>query len=53
MVFEYILKKQGIDRLRTLILFRTLISVNLTGICLRTGDYTMEFEPATALELEG
>lgn len=55
MVFEYILKKQGIDPGKDLNIVQN-IDFGLTSQAFATGqgDYTMEFEPvATALELEG
>lgn len=55
MVFEYILKKQGIDPSEDLDIVQN-IAFGLTSQAFASGqgDYTMEFEPAaTALELEG
>ncbi|NLJ96877.1 MAG: ABC transporter substrate-binding protein [Clostridiales bacterium] len=55
MVFEYILKKQGIDPSEDLNIVQN-IDFGLTSQAFASGqgDYTMEFEPAaTALELEG
>ena len=55
MVFEYILKKQGIDPKKDLTIIQN-IDFGLTSQAFSSGeaDYTMEFEPAaTALELEG
>jgi NitT/TauT family transport system substrate-binding protein len=55
MVFEYILKKQGIDPFKDLNIIQN-IDFGLTSQAFASGqgDYTMEFEPAaTALELEG
>lgn len=55
MVFEYILKKQGIDPTSDLTIVQN-IDFGLTSQAFASGqgDYTIEFEPAaTALELEG
>jgi NitT/TauT family transport system substrate-binding protein len=55
MVFEYILKKQGIDPKKDLTIIQN-IDFGLTSQAFASGqgDYTIEFEPAaTALELEG
>lgn len=55
MVFEYILKKQGIDPKKDLTIIQN-IDFGLTAQAFASGqgDYTCEFEPAaTALELEG
>lgn len=55
MVFEYILKKQGVDPRNDLNIVQN-IDFGLTSQAFASGqgDYTMEFEPAaTALELEG
>ena len=55
MVFEYILKKQGIDPGKDLEIVQN-IAFGLTSQAFSSGqgDYTIEFEPAaTALELEG
>ncbi len=55
MVFEYILKKQGIDPAKDLTIIQN-IDFGLTSQAFSAGqaDYTIEFEPAaTALELEG
>ncbi len=55
MVFEYILKKQGIDPSKDLTIIQN-IDFGLTSQAFSSGqgDYTIEFEPAaTALELEG
>lgn len=55
MVFEYILKKQGINPTEDLDIVQN-IDFGLTSQAFASGqgDYTMEFEPAaTALELEG
>ncbi|MDF2943277.1 MAG: ytlA [Herbinix sp.] len=55
MVFEYILKKQGIDPKKDLTIIQN-IDFGLTAQAFSSGqgDYTIEFEPAaTALELEG
>lgn len=54
MVFEYILKKQGIDPAKDLTIVQN-IDFGLTAQAFASGqgDYTCEFEPAaTALELE-
>ncbi len=55
MVFEYILKKQGIDPKTDLTIIQN-IDFGLTSQAFSSGqgDYTIEFEPAaTALELAG
>lgn len=55
MVFEYILKKNGIDPKNDLTIIQN-IDFGLTAQAFSSGqaDYTIEFEPAaTALELEG
>ena len=55
MVFEYILKKQGIDPKKDLTIIQN-IDFGLTSQAFASGqgDYTIEFEPAaTGLELEG
>jgi NitT/TauT family transport system substrate-binding protein len=55
MVFEYILKKQGIDPTKDLTIIQN-IDFGLTSQAFSSGqgDYTIEFEPAaTGLELEG
>ncbi len=55
MVFEYILKKQGLDPQKDLNIIQN-IDFGLTSQAFSSGqgDYTIEFEPAaTALELEG
>lgn len=55
MVFEYILKKQGIDPQKDLTMVQN-IDFGLTAQAFASGqgDYTVEFEPAaTALEIEG
>jgi NitT/TauT family transport system substrate-binding protein len=55
MVFEYILKKQGLDPKKDLTIIQN-IDFGLTAQAFSSGqgDYTIEFEPAaTALELEG
>ncbi len=55
MVFEYILKKNGIDPTTDLTIIQN-IDFGLTSQAFASGqgDYTIEFEPAaTALELEG
>jgi NitT/TauT family transport system substrate-binding protein len=55
MVFEYILKKQGIDPKTDLTIIQN-IDFGLTSQAFASGqgDYTIEFEPAaTALEIEG
>ncbi len=55
MVFEYILKKNGLDPANDLTIVQN-ISFGLTAQAFvsGTGDYTVEFEPgATALESEG
>lgn len=55
MVFEYILKKEGIDPKKDLTIIQN-IDFGLTSQAFASGqgDYTIEFEPAaTGLELEG
>ena len=55
MVFEYILKKNGIDPTKDLSIDQS-ISFGLTAAAFTSNDsdYTVEFEPfATALEQEG
>ncbi|MBQ9766458.1 MAG: ABC transporter substrate-binding protein [Lachnospiraceae bacterium] len=55
MVFEYILKKNGIDPAKDLTIVQN-INFGLTAGAFSSGqgDYTVEFEPyATALEMEG
>lgn len=55
MVFEYIIKKQGIDPKKDLTIIQN-IDFGLTSQAFASGqaDYTCEFEPAaTGLELEG
>lgn len=55
MVFEYILKKQGLDPKKDLTIIQN-IDFGLTSQAFSSGqgDYTIEFEPAaTGLELEG
>lgn len=55
MVFEYILKKNGMDPKTDLVIDQS-ISFGLTAAAFSSGDadYTVEFEPfATGLELEG
>jgi NitT/TauT family transport system substrate-binding protein len=55
MVFEYILKKEGLDPKKDLTIVQN-IDFGLTSQAFSSGqgDYTIEFEPAaTALELEG
>jgi NitT/TauT family transport system substrate-binding protein len=55
MVFEYILKKHGMDPKKDLTIIQN-IDFGLTSQAFSSGegDYTIEFEPAaTALELEG
>lgn len=55
MVFEYILKKQGIDPAADLTIIQNIdFGLTSQAFAAGTGDYTVEFEPAaTALELEG
>ena len=55
MVFEYILKKQGIDPSNDLDIVQNIdFGLTSQAFAAGQGDYTMEFEPAaTALELEG
>jgi len=55
MVFEYILKKQGIDPANDLTIVQNIdFGLTSQAFAAGTGDYTIEFEPAaTALETEG
>ncbi len=55
MVFEYILKKQGIDPKTDLTIVQNIdFGLTSQAFAAGTGDYTIEFEPAaTGLELEG
>ncbi|NLK26993.1 MAG: ABC transporter substrate-binding protein, partial [Clostridiales bacterium] len=55
MVFEYILKKQGIDPTTDLNIIQNIdFGLTSQAFAAGEGDYTIEFEPqATALELEG
>lgn len=55
MVFEYILKKQGIDPKNDLTIIQNIdFGLTSQAFAAGTADYTIEFEPsATALELEG
>jgi NitT/TauT family transport system substrate-binding protein len=55
MVFEYILKKQGLDPKKDLNIIQNIdFGLTSQAFAAGTGDYTIEFEPAaTALELEG
>jgi NitT/TauT family transport system substrate-binding protein len=55
MVFEYILKKQGIDPASDLNIIQNIdFGLTSQAFAAGEGDYTIEFEPqATALELEG
>ncbi|HKL80518.1 MAG TPA: ABC transporter substrate-binding protein [Mobilitalea sp.] len=55
MVFEYILKKQGIDPKRELTIIQNIdFGLTSQAFAAGKGDYTCEFEPAaTGLELEG
>ena len=55
MVFEYILKKHGIDPGKDLNIVQNIdFGLTSQAFAAGQGDYTMEFEPvATALELEG
>ncbi len=55
MVFEYILKKQGIDPANDLTIIQNIdFGLTSQAFAAGTGDYTIEFEPgATALEKEG
>jgi len=55
MVFEYILKKQGINPKTDLTIIQNIdFGLTAQAFASNTGDYTIEFEPAaTALELEG
>lgn len=55
MVFEYILKKQGIDPATDLNIIQNIdFGLTSQAFAAGEGDYTIEFEPqATALELEG
>jgi NitT/TauT family transport system substrate-binding protein len=54
MVFEYILKKQGIDPAKDLTIEQNIdFGLTAQAFASGTGDYTIEFEPgATALEKE-
>jgi len=55
MVFEYILKKNGIDPATNLTIIQNIdFGLTSQAFAAGTGDYTIEFEPgATALETEG
>ncbi|HKM00115.1 MAG TPA: ABC transporter substrate-binding protein [Mobilitalea sp.] len=55
MVFEYILKKQGIDPKKDLTIIKNIdFGLTSQAFAAGQGDYTCEFEPAaTGLELEG
>lgn len=55
MVFEYILKKQGIDPTSDLTIIQNIdFGLTSQAFAANTGDYTIEFEPAaTALETAG
>ena len=55
MVFEYILKKNGIDPEKDLLIDQSIdFGSTAAAFAGGQGDYTIEFEPsATALELEG
>ena len=55
MVFEYILKKQGMNPMEDLNIVQNIdFGLTAQAFTAGQGDYTMEFEPAaTALELEG
>lgn len=55
MVFEYILKKNGIDPKNDLTIIQNIdFGLTAQAFASKQGDYTIEFEPAaTALELEG
>ena len=55
MVFEYILKKNGIDPTTDLTIIQNIdFGLTAEAFSSGTGDYTVEFEPgATALEMEG
>ncbi|HWT75613.1 MAG TPA: ABC transporter substrate-binding protein [Mobilitalea sp.] len=55
MVFEYILKKQGMDPKNDLTIIQNIdFGLTTQAFSSGQGDYTIEFEPAaTALELEG
>jgi NitT/TauT family transport system substrate-binding protein len=55
MVFEYILKKNGIDPKSDLTIIQNIdFGLTAQAFAAGTGDYTIEFEPAaTALEKEG
>lgn len=55
MVFEYILKKNGIDPTKDLTIIQNIdFGLTAEAFSSGTGDYTVEFEPgATALEMEG
>lgn len=54
MVFEYILKKNGIDPTKDLTIIQNIdFGLTAEAFSSGTGDYTVEFEPgATALEME-
>lgn len=54
MVFEYILKKNGIDPKKDLTIIQNIdFGITAEAFASGTGDYTVEFEPAaTSLELE-
>jgi len=55
MVFEYILKKNGLDPKSDLTIIQNIdFGLTAQAFAAGTGDYTIEFEPAaTALEKEG
>lgn len=55
MVFEYVLKKQGIDPKEDLTIIQNIdFGLTSQAFAADTGDFTVEFEPgATALENEG
>ncbi|GAA4655255.1 ABC transporter substrate-binding protein [Anaerocolumna aminovalerica] len=55
MVFEYILKKQGIDPKKDLTIIQNIdFGLTSQAFMAGTGDYTIEFEPsANAIEKEG
>ena len=55
MVFEYILKKQGIDPKKDLTIIQNIdFGLTSQAFIAGTGDYTIEFEPsANAIEKEG